>query len=445
MITVIGAGLAGVEAAWQIARRGIGAQLLEMRPLVMTPAHRTGDFAELVCSNSFGSVLPDRAAGQLKWEMEQMGSLILTAARAAAVPAGGALAVDREKFSATVTARLSAEPLIEIAREEARELPADGVAVVASGPLTSASLSASIAAVTGARQLHFYDALAPIVSGESVDMGVAWRASRYTDAAGGDGDYLNCPLTEAEYGAFVDALLAAERAELRDFEKNDERFFEGCLPIEVLAARGREALAFGPMSPKGLDDPRTGRWPYAVVQLRQDNAAATLYNMVGFQTNLKWGEQERVLRMIPGLRAAEFARLGQMHRNTFINAPLLLTPALELKTRQGLFFGGQLTGVEGYMGNAATGLLAGVNAARRLAGEPLLTLPVTTMLGALCHYITHADSETFQPMKANFGLLPPLPVTIRNKRARYEAYARRAREDFLSANYANDGLKEVVR
>ncbi|MDR2462983.1 MAG: methylenetetrahydrofolate--tRNA-(uracil(54)-C(5))-methyltransferase (FADH(2)-oxidizing) TrmFO, partial [Verrucomicrobiales bacterium] len=323
MITVVGAGLAGAEAAWQIAQRGIGARLFEMRPLMMTEAHHTGNFAELVCSNSFGSVLPDRAAGQLKWEMEQLGSLTLSAARETAVPAGGALAVDREKFSLTVTEKLAAHPLVEIVREEVRELPADGVVVVASGPLTSASLSASIARVTGARHLYFYDALAPIVSGESVDMSVAWRASRYD--ADSDGDYLNCPLNAGEYGAFVDALLAAEQIELRDFEKNDARFFEGCLPVEVLAARGREALAFGPMSPKGLDDPRTGRWPHAVVQLRQDNAAATLYNLVGFQTNLKWSEQQRVLRLIPGLQHAEFVRFGQMHRNTFLNAPLLLT------------------------------------------------------------------------------------------------------------------------
>ncbi|MDR1146722.1 MAG: methylenetetrahydrofolate--tRNA-(uracil(54)-C(5))-methyltransferase (FADH(2)-oxidizing) TrmFO [Verrucomicrobiales bacterium] len=432
-ITVLGAGLAGAEAAWQIARRGVGARLVEMRPLTLTPAHRTGNFAELVCSNSFGSALPDRAAGQLQWELEQLDSLILAAARATAVPAGGALAVDREQFALTVTEKLSAHPLVEIVRAEARELPAGGVVVVASGPLTGAALSASIAAATGERHLYFYDALAPIVSGESVDLDLAWRASRY-GAADGDGDYLNCPLNDAEYNAFVDALTAAETIELRDFEKNDARFFEGCLPIEVLAARGRDALAFGPLSPKGLDDPRTGRWPRAVAQLRQDNAAATLYNLVGFQTNLKWGEQERVLRMIPGLQRAEFVRLGQMHRNTFINAPLLLTPGLELKTRPGLFFGGQLTGAEGYLGNVATGLLAGVNAVRRLRGEPLLTLPATTMSGALCHYLTHADSAAFQPMKANFGLLPPLPVTIRGKRARYAAYASRAREDFESAN-----------
>ncbi|MDR0533463.1 MAG: methylenetetrahydrofolate--tRNA-(uracil(54)-C(5))-methyltransferase (FADH(2)-oxidizing) TrmFO [Verrucomicrobiales bacterium] len=432
-ITVIGAGLAGAEAAWQIARRGVAVRLFEMRPKVPTPAHATGHFAELVCSNSFGSVLPDRAAGQLKWEMEQMGSLILSSAQQTAVPAGGALAVDREKFSELVTARLAAEPLVEIVREEVTGLPANGeIAVVASGPLTSSSLASSIAGLTGEKHLYFYDALAPIVDAESIDRNICWQASRYSDNdANGEGDYLNCPLNEAEYHAFVDALLAAEKIPLKDFEKQEECFFEGCLPIEVLASRGRDALAYGPMSPKGLDDPRTGRWPHAVVQLRQDNVAGSLYNLVGFQTNMKWGEQERVLRLIPGLQNAEFVRLGQMHRNTFINSPSLLAPSLELKKQPGLFFGGQITGVEGYMGNAATGLLAGLNAVRRLRGETLLELPLTTMLGALCHYITHAEAKHFQPMKANFGLMPPLAKQVRQKRARYEAYAKRAQEDFL--------------
>jgi methylenetetrahydrofolate--tRNA-(uracil-5-)-methyltransferase len=434
VITVIGAGLAGAEAAWQVARQGVRVRLFEMRPGTPTAAHRTGDFAELVCSNSFGSVLPDRAAGQLKWEMEQLGSLILSSAQQTAVPAGGALAVDREKFAELVTARLAAEPLVEMVREEVTELPANGeIAVVASGPLTSSPLAASIAAVTGERHLYFYDALAPIVEAESIDRNTCWQASRYAenDANGeATGDYLNCPLNEAEYNRFVDALLAAEKIELKDFEKDDECFFEGCLPIEVLAARGRDALAYGPMSPKGLDDPRTGRRPHAVVQLRQDNVAGSLYNLVGFQTNMKWGEQEKVLRLIPGLQNAEFARLGQMHRNTFINSPALLAPSLELKKCPGWFFGGQITGVEGYMGNAATGLLAGLNAVRRLRGETLLELPPTTMLGALCHYITHAEAKHFQPMKANFGLMPPLAKQVRQKRARYESYAKRAREDF---------------
>jgi methylenetetrahydrofolate--tRNA-(uracil-5-)-methyltransferase len=429
VITVIGAGLAGAEAAWQVAGSGMRARLFEMRPGTLTAAHRTGDFAELVCSNSLGSALPDRAAGQLKWEMGQLGSLILDSAQQTAVPAGGALAVDREKFAELVTARLAAEPLVEIVRGEVTELPRDGAVVVASGPLTSSPLAASIASMTGERHLYFYDALAPIVEAESIDRDSCWRASRYAENAA-TGDYLNCPLNEAEYNAFVDALLAAEKVELKGFEKDDECFFEGCLPIEVLAARGRDALAYGPMSPKGLDDPRTGRWPRAVVQLRQDNAAGSLYNLVGFQTNMKWGEQERVLRLIPGLRHAEFVRLGQMHRNTFINSPSLLTPGLELKTRQGMFFGGQITGVEGYMGNAATGLLAGLNAVRRLRGETLLELPPTTMLGALCHYITRAEAKYFQPMKANFGLMPPLAKPVKQKRARYEAYAQRAREDF---------------
>ncbi len=430
-ITVIGAGLAGSEAAWQIASQGVPVVLIEMRPVVPTPAHSTSNFAELVCSNSFGSALPDRAAGQLKWEMEQFHSLILDVARETAVPAGAALAVDREKFSRKVTRRLENHPLVEIRREEIREIPGSGVVVVASGPLTSPALAESIRKLTGAEHLYFYDALAPIVEAESINREICFKASRH-GRGGEDGDYLNCPLNEAEYNRFVDALLAAERMPLRDFEKEDECFFEGCLPVEVLASRERRALAYGPMTPVGLDDPRTGRWPYAVVQLRQDNAAGSLYNMVGFQTNIKWGEQERVLRLIPGLENAEFVRLGQMHRNTFINSPSLLNATLEFKQRPGLYFGGQITGVEGYMGNAATGLLAGLNAVRHLRGEPLLELPKTTMLGALCWYVTHAESKQFQPMKANFGLMPPLEKPPRNKRERYASYAARAQKDFLS-------------
>ena len=430
-ITVIGAGLAGSEATWQIAQQNVPVLLYEMRPKVATPAHVTGEFAELVCSNSFGSALPDRAAGQLKWEMEQMGSLILEAAKETAVPAGGALAVDREKFAREVTRRLEAHPLVEIQREEVREIPVDGAVVVASGPLTSPALAESMRTLTGEEYLYFYDALAPIVEAESIDRTICFQASRH-GRGGEDGDYLNCPLNEAEYNRFVDALLAAERMPLRDFEKEEEHFFEGCLPVEVLAARGRDALAYGPMTPVGLDDPRTGRWPHAVVQLRQDNAAASLYNLVGFQTNIKWGEQEKVLRLIPGLENAEFVRLGQMHRNTFINSPTLLNTTLEFKKREGLFFGGQITGVEGYMGNAATGLLAGRNAVRRISGESLLELPLTTMLGALCGYVTGAEAKHFQPMKANFGLMPPLEKPPRNKRERYAAYAARAQAVFLN-------------
>ena len=430
-VIVIGAGLAGAEAAWQIAQQGVPVALCEMRPLIPTPAHTTTHFAELVCSNSFGSVLPDRAAGQLKWEMEQMGSLILEVARGTSVPAGGALAVDREKFAREVTRRLELHPLVEIRREEVREIPPDGLVVVASGPLTSPALAESMRTLTGEEYLYFYDALAPIVDAESIDRTICFQASRH-GRGGEDGDYLNCPLNEQEYNRFVDALLTAERMPLRDFEKEEEHFFEGCLPVEVLAARGRDALAYGPMTPVGLDDPRTGRWPHAVVQLRQDNAAASLYNLVGFQTNIKWGEQEKVLRLIPGLENAEFVRLGQMHRNTFINSPALLNPTLEFKRREGLFFGGQITGIEGYMGNAASGLLAGANVVRRLRGEVLLELPLTTMLGALCGYITQAAEKHFQPMKANFGLMPPLEKPPRNKRQRYAAYATRAQKDFLS-------------
>jgi len=431
-VKVIGAGLAGAEAAWQLARRGVPVELYEMRPGLATPAHSTADFAELVCSNSFGSVLPDRAAGQLKWEMEQLDSLILASAREHSVPAGGALAVDRGGFSAAVTRTLEQEPLVKIFREEVREVPAQGVAVVASGPLTSPALSDSIRELTGNEHLYFYDALAPIVEAESINREVVFEASRHGEPGDG-GDYLNCPLNEEEYNRFIDALLAAECTPLKDFEKGREQFFEGCLPVEVLAARGRKSLAYGPMTPVGLDDPRTGRWPHAVVQLRRDNAAGSLYNLVGFQTNLKWGDQERVLRLIPGLEKAEFVRLGQMHRNTFINSPRLLRPTMEFQRREGLFFAGQITGIEGYMGNAASGLLAGINASRRVRGESLLQLPPTTMLGGLAHYVTHAEPEHFQPMKANFGILPPLESKIRNKRERYQAYAARAQREFKAA------------
>ncbi|MCS6774255.1 MAG: FADH(2)-oxidizing methylenetetrahydrofolate--tRNA-(uracil(54)-C(5))-methyltransferase TrmFO [Anaerolineae bacterium] len=440
-ILVIGGGLAGAEAAWQIAQRGGQVRLYEMRPHKMTPAHTSGYLAELVCSNSLGADQEDKAPGLLKREMRLLGSLILRCAEQAAVPAGGALAVDREAFARAVTQHIESHPNITLIREEVTHLPEDAVAVVATGPLTSDALAQDIARVGGSEHLYFWDAIAPIVTVDSIDFSIAFRAGRYGRNQSEDGDYINCPLTREEYEAFVDALLNAETIALRDFELKDERFFEGCLPIEVLARRGRDALAFGPMRPVGIRDPRTGKRPYAVVQLRQDNIAGTLYNLVGFQTNLKFPEQDRVLRLIPGLQQAEFVRYGQMHRNTFINSPMLLEPTLQFKPRRTLFFAGQITGVEGYAGNAATGLLAGINALRFARGEPLITLPQTTMLGALCHYVTHADPKHFQPMKANFGILPPLDHLPRDKRLRGLAYTERALRDLHAALSALETLQ----
>ncbi len=424
-LIVIGGGLAGSEAAWQAAERGVEVGLYEMRPRKMTPAHVSDRLAELVCSNSLGSDLPDRAPGLLKAELRRLGSLILSCADATRVPAGSALAVDRERFAEEVTRRIEAHPRIRVVREEVTAIP-DEPTVIATGPLTSEPLARAIAELTGEEYLYFYDAMAPIVAADSIDMSIAFRASRYGK---GGADYINCPMTEEEYSRFVEALVTAERIPLREFEREDPRFFEGCLPIEVLAARGRDALAYGPLRPVGLVDPRTGRRPYAVVQLRQDNLAGTLYNMVGFQTNLRYGEQERVFRMIPGLEHAEFVRYGQMHRNTFLNAPRLLEPTMAYRGRPGLFFAGQITGVEGYVGSVGSGWVAGVNAARFVLGQEPLILPRTTMLGALCYYVSHADPATFQPMKANFGLLPPLVPPVRDKRRRYQAYMERALAD----------------
>jgi methylenetetrahydrofolate--tRNA-(uracil-5-)-methyltransferase len=431
IVTVIGGGLAGSEAAWQIANRGFTVRLFEMRPLRPTEAHLTDRLAELVCSNSMGSTLPDRALGILKNELLRMGSMIIQTAFRHALPAGSALAVSREDFAEEVTTTIYNHPNIELVRDEVTELP-NGPAIVATGPLTSPTFTERIQGLTGQKYLYFYDAMAPIVTTESVDMTIAFRQSRYDreSALGQDeGDYINCPLNKAEYGLFVDALLAAPKTPLHDFEKELERYFEGCMPIEVLAARGEQALAFGPMRPVGLTDPRTGRRPYAVVQLRQDNIAGTLYNLVGFQTNVRWGAQEEVLRLIPGLQQAEFVRLGQMHRNTFINTPTLLRPTLQLRTRDDLFFAGQITGTEGYVGSTMGGLVAGLNMARLLRGEPLLELPPTTMMGGLLHYITHADPKYFQPMKANLGLLPELTENIRDKTRKHAAIGERARVD----------------
>lgn len=435
-LIVIGGGLAGSEAAWQAAERGARVTLVEMRPVKATGAHTGSDLAELVCSNSLGSNQLDRAGGMLKEELRRLGSMLLECAAETALPAGGALAVDREAFARMVTARIAAHPNIRLVREEARELPS-APAVIASGPLTSPDLTRAIQAITGQEHLFFFDAIAPIVRGESIDRSIAFRASRYAYVDEDPGDYINCPLNKEEYHRFIEALLQAERIPLRWFEQEINEgvtagasgYFEGCLPIEVLAARGPLGLAYGPMRPVGLKDPRTGRGPYAVVQLRQDNLAATLYNMVGFQTNLTYPEQQRVLRLIPGLERAEFARYGQMHRNTFIASPLVLRPTLQTVTRDDLFFAGQITGVEGYMGNIATGLLAGTNAARLLAGLAPVELPPTTMLGALAHYITHAELRAFQPMKANFGILPALEAPNRAKRERALQHVRRGMAD----------------
>ncbi len=423
-LTVIGGGLAGTEAAWQAAEWGVKVRLFEMRPRQTTPAHVSDQLAELVCSNSMGSFLPHKAPGLLKAEIRGLGSLILSCAEETAVPAGSSLAVDREGFAQLVTERIENHPNIELVREEVTNVP-DTPCIVASGPLTSSALTQDIGRLTGQEYLYFYDALSPIVSYESIDLNIAFRQSRYDKGEQEEGDYINCPMTKEEYRRFYEAVLSAETITLRQFEQEDPHFFEGCMPIEVLADRGEEALAFGPMRPVGLVDPRNGKRPYAVVQLRQDNLVGSLYNIVGFQTNLKWGEQRRVLRLIPGLEQAEFLRYGMMHRNTYINAPQLLQPTLQYRARTDLFFAGQIVGVEGYMGNAASGLVAGINAARLLQGKMPVIFPTNTMLGALHHYVTHAEAKTFQPMKANFGLFPPPPAKM-NKNDRYRWYSERA-------------------
>lgn len=432
-IIIIGGGLAGSEAAWQVAQAGFKVDLFEMRPRKNTGAHTTPWLGELVCSNSLGSKLIDRASGLLKEELRLLGSLLLQIAEECSLPAGGALAVDRDLFAKTITERIESHPNIRLIREEYTDIPSQP-AIIASGPLTSPALSKAIQELAGTEHLFFYDAIAPIVRAETINMEKAFRASRYQRGVVEEGDYINCPLTREEYEHFIEALLSAERIPLRAFEDEinlgvragAHEYFEGCLPIEVLASRGKEALAFGPMRPIGLRDPHTGKRPYAVVQLRQDNVAGTLYNLVGFQTNLTFPEQRRVFRMIPGLENAEFVRYGQMHRNTFMASPILLRPTLQFHRRADLFFAGQITGVEGYMGNIATGLLAGINATRVLKGETPVPLPETTMLGALCHYVTHASLKDFQPMKANFGILPPLPSPAPGKSQRALQYVERA-------------------
>lgn len=434
-VVIIGGGLAGSEAAWQLGQRGVQVLLYEMRPRRPTEAHRSDRLAELVCSNSFRSASLDTAVGLLKEEMRRLGSLILAAADRTSVPAGSALAVDRELFAAAVTQAIASCPQISVIREEVRDIP-DGLCLIATGPLTSPALSFALQKLLGQKYLYFYDAIAPIVTAESIDRSVVFAASRY--GKGGD-DYLNCPMTRDEYYAFVDAVLAAEKVPVRDFERCI--YFEGCMPIEEMARRGRDTLAFGPMRPVGLVDPRTGERPYAVVQLRQDNAAATLYNMVGFQTKMTYPEQRRVFRMIPGLEKAEFVRLGSLHRNTFINSPRVLSPTLQLRRRPTTFVAGQLVGVEGYVESAATGLLAGVNLARLLAGLPCVVPPATTALGSLLAYVSDPDRRDFQPMNANYGLFPPLAGRERGREKR-ERLAARALSD-LEAWIDAHGLAPV--
>lgn len=424
-VVVIGGGLAGSEAAWQAANRGLRVTLYEMRPKEMTAAHKTNGLAELVCSNSLGSVDPTSAPGILKEEMRRLNSLIIRVADQVRVPAGSALAVDREQFSFRITQALDGHPNIRIIREEIRDIPTDCACIIATGPLTSDALSRAIAAITHSNHLYFYDAISPIVDAETIDMNVAFRASRYEK--GGD-DYLNCPMDEGAYNAFYEALLAAEKVQPKEFEKTP--YFEACLPIEVMAERGKQTMHFGPLKPVGLEDPRTGVRPYAVVQLRTENAHRSCYNLVGFQTKLTYGEQKRVFRMIPGLEQAEFLRYGSLHRNTFINSPQLLKNTLQFKARSTLFFAGQLVGVEGYTDSAAMGGLAGINAARLLAGSAPVAPPPTTAHGCLASYITTADPRSFQPMNSNFGLFPPFAAPVRDKERKRQLISQRAIEDF---------------
>ena len=437
MITVLGAGLAGTEAAWQVAAEGVPVRVVEMRPIRRSPAHHSSDFAELVCSNSFGALSSDRAAGLLQEELRRLGSLVIGTADAHAVPAGGALAVDRGRYSAALTEALDQHPLVTIERREQQALPADGeITVIATGPLTSEPLAQDLRSFTGRTDCHFFDAASPIVHGDSIDLTVAFRASRYDK---GDADYINCPMDKEQYLAFREALLGAEQAELKDFDKEEATFFEGCLPIEELARRGEDTMRYGPLKPIGLWDPRWGdvndrdvrraKRAYGVVQLRQEDKDGRLGNLVGFQTNLKWGEQKRVLQMIPGLEQAEFVRFGVMHRNTFLESPQLLTPTLQFRSRPSLLAAGQITGTEGYAAAVAGGWLAGTNAARLARGLETIDLPPTTMSGALTHFVSEAPTAKFQPMPPNFGLLPDLPERIRDKRARYGAYRDRALAD----------------
>lgn len=423
-VAVIGAGLAGSEAAWQIAKRGIKVRIYEMRPVNFTPAHHTDKFGELVCSNSLRSNQLENAVGLLKEEMRRLGSIIMECADNNALPAGGALAVDREGFSREITERIMNHPNIEVIREEITEVPMEQYTIVATGPLTSDKLAAAIKKLVKSDYMYFYDAAAPIVTFDSIDMEKVFRASRYDK---GDSDYINCPMTEEEYEKFYNELVNAEVVPLKCFE--EEVVFEGCMPVETMAKRGPKTLLFGPLKPVGLIDPKTGKQPYAVVQLRQDNIEGTLYNIVGFQTHLKWGEQKRVFGMIPGLADAEFVRYGVMHRNTYINSTEVLKPTLQFKDNEKLLFAGQLTGVEGYVESASNGLVAGINAARLYMNKEPLVFPETTAHGALCRYITDGSVKNFQPMNVNFGIFPQPEYRIRNKKDKGRYYAERALKD----------------
>lgn len=419
-VNVIGAGLAGSEAAWQIANRGVKVRLYEMRPVKQTPAHHTENFAELVCTNSLRANQLTNGVGLLKEEMRQLNSVVMQAADKHNVPAGGALAVDRDSFSKAITAAVKNHPNVEVITEEVTSIPS-GLTVVATGPLTSDLLAKEIVKFTGDDGLYFYDAAAPIVAKDSLDMDKVYLKSRYDK---GEAAYLNCPMTEAEFNAFHKELVNAEMAELHDFE--DEKFFEGCMPIEEMASRGAKTMLFGPLKPVGLEDPKTGKEPFAVVQLRQDNAVGDLYNIVGFQTHLKWGEQKRVFSMIPGLENARFVRYGVMHRNTYLRSPEMMTATYQTKTRSDLFFAGQMTGVEGYVESAASGLYAGINAAKLALGQEPVVFPPETMMGAMAHYITNASKKNFQPINANFGIVPRLKQKIRDKRERNLQLSQRA-------------------
>jgi methylenetetrahydrofolate--tRNA-(uracil-5-)-methyltransferase len=451
-VRIIGGGLAGSEAAWQIASRGVPVTLFEMRPVRPTAVHKTDRLAELVCSNSFRGDKLDNAVGLLKEEMRRLGSLVMRAAEESRVPAGAALAVDRERFADTITHTLGLHPLIAIVREEVTAIPPsteEDPVIVATGPLTSDALAAEIARIVGGEHLYFYDAISPIVLAETIDRGKVFRASRWDRslrasapvACGvddGAGDYLNCPLTREEYDRFYDALVTAESATVHDFDK--EKFFEGCLPIEVMAHRGRDTLRFGPMKPVGLIDPRTGREAYAVVQLRQDNLAGDHFSLVGFQTQIKWGEQARVLKMIPGLEQAEFVRFGMVHRNTYVNGPTVLTDTWQVRSHPALFFAGQMSGVEGYVESAASGLIAGLNAAALAKGERVAAAPRTTAIGALAYYVAHANPAHYQPSNITFGIMPPLPNAPRGKKLRNVALSERALADLDEWMRTRDGL-----
>ncbi|WP_019508457.1 FADH(2)-oxidizing methylenetetrahydrofolate--tRNA-(uracil(54)-C(5))-methyltransferase TrmFO [Pleurocapsa sp. PCC 7319] len=447
-IIVIGGGLAGTEAAWQIAQAGIAVILYEMRPVKTSPAHHTEELAELVCSNSFGAQNSDRAAGLLHEELRRLGSIVISTADEQSVPAGGALAVDRAVFSSHLTSTLANHPLIELKRAEITAIPQDQVVVLTTGPLTSPQLASDLQKFTGMEYMSFFDAASPIIVGESIDRDIAFLASRYDK---GEAAYLNCPMNQEQYLQFQQELCNAEQAELKDFERENAKFFEGCLPIEELAQRGEDTMRYGPLKPVGLFDSRLGDFrvpenkgkrPYAVVQLRQEDKAGQLWNMVGFQTNLKWGEQKRIFRLIPGLENAEFVRMGVMHRNTFINSPQLLEPSLQFTSKNTVLAAGQLVGTEGYTAAAAGGWLAGTNAARLLLGQEPVTMPETTMMGALFGFISSASPKHFQPMPPNFGIIPQLPTRVKNKRERYGQYRDRSLSDLET--WKQSLLKPVV-